>query len=389
MATQTLNVFPAYLGGYDPATALTDWNDGQSPTLIITQDLGASAAYLVIGDEPEAADEVFEKHIVWPDHPVIWIDGGGHATFYRSVKDFVEIRDARFAEVFPDLNGVPQSPGVTFCPMPSPKPTSGFIEIGEYDGSAYAFENSVELLAGSDGRVYAVVAEHINDLPDLDDEGHPLRRGDLVKDEPKSGIRCPKCGSEAIFVVQVSCMQHTKPHTGRWPLAVDGFVWDESGSHRDGSTEDEIAECGDCRYCCSAGALHEFGFGEQTDEDEEAGDDVCDNCYTSGVTCDQTCPECGRTLCTDCAAANDGLCGECAAKADDESDSDKEYADMTDDELAEVKGQFSVDTGPDGEFTVLLDAINYCEGVANGHHTVSRVFDNEARQQVWEVDGRQ
>jgi hypothetical protein len=347
MSIQTLNVFPAYLGGYDPTVALTDWNDRQSPTLIITQDLGASAAYLVLGDEPEAADEVFEKHIAWPDQPAIWIDGGGHATFYRNIRDFIEVRNAPFTEVFPNQDGLPHSPGVTFNSMPTPKPNGGFIEIGEYDGSTYAFENSVELLAGSDGRVYAVVAEHISDLPDLDEEGHPLRRDDVVKDEPKSSIRCPKCGSEAIFVVQVSCMQHTKPHTGRWPLAIDGFAWDESGSHRDGSTEDEIAECDDCRYCCPAGALHEFGFGEHSEditcdsmlcsratcsgcpldteggddepenyEDEEAGDDVCDSCYTSGVTCDQTCPECGRTLCGDCAAANESLCGECAAKAE-------------------------------------------------------------------------
>lgn len=64
----------------------------------------------------------------------------------------------RRSEVFPNQNSLPQSPGVTFSPMPTPKPASGFIEIGEHDGSTYAFENSVELLAGSDGRVYAVPA---------------------------------------------------------------------------------------------------------------------------------------------------------------------------------------------------------------------------------------
>lgn len=110
MPTHTLNVFPTYLGGYDPTVALTDWNDMQSPTLIITQDAGASAAYFVIGDEPEAADEVFEKHIAWPDtctapqggcvrckcQPAIWIDGDSHATFYRSIRDFIEVRNAPF-----------------------------------------------------------------------------------------------------------------------------------------------------------------------------------------------------------------------------------------------------------------------------------------------------
>ncbi len=93
------------------------------------------------------------------------------------------------------------------------------------------------------------------------------RRGDDEDDtnhvKHNGTIHCPKCGSEDIFVVQVSCMQHAKPHTGRWSLTSEGFVWDESGSHHDGSTEDEIAECGDCGYCCPAGALHEFGFGKQ------------------------------------------------------------------------------------------------------------------------------
>lgn len=69
--------------------------------------------------------------------------------------------------------------------------------------------------------------------------------------------------------------------------------------------------------------------------EDEGGDadDVCDNCYASGVAVSQTCPECGRTLCADCAAENDGLCGDCAAKADDESDGHKEYADMTEEAI--------------------------------------------------------
>jgi DNA-directed RNA polymerase subunit RPC12/RpoP len=164
-------------------------------------------------------------------------------------------------------------------------------------------------------------------------------------DENDSAIRCPKCGGETIFVVQVACMEHAQYHTGHWPLNTDGFAWDESGTHRDGSTENEIAECGDCGYCCPAGALHEFGFGQQReditcdsvlcsrstcngcpldaddgdarpedDEDNEAGDDVCDNCHTAGVPISQTCPECGRTLCANCAAEDDGLCGACAAE---------------------------------------------------------------------------
>ncbi len=56
------------------------------------------------------------------------------------------------------------------------------------------------------------------------------------------------------------------------------------------------------------------------DDDELEGDDLCDNCQNSGVLVEQTCPLCGKTLCTECAALNDGYCAECASE-DDEDDS--------------------------------------------------------------------
>ena len=364
MTAQTLSVFPAYLGGYDPAQVIADWNEAQSPTLVITQDLDASAAYLVVGGEPEAADEVFEQHSAWPSKPVIWIDAGGSLSLYRCAKDFGEVRTATFEEVFPaaqiaredllntlvaveralddassvvdpgeekerahesELHGlrslieqlghgavIPASgsaslAGITFGPMPEGKPTGGFLEIGECaEGEdTYPWEAQVEFLLGSNGVVYAEVEQSAARLPTLDDEGHAVSeepafddrcprceivdRGeaDFIKnhgmcsachakwqngnllDQVVSVVRCPKCGGETIFVVQVACMEHAQYHTGHWPLNTDGFAWDESGTHRDGSTEDEIAECGDCGYCCPAGALHEFGFGEQDVEEAE------------------------------------------------------------------------------------------------------------------------
>lgn len=74
---------------------------------------------------------------------------------------------------------------------------------------------------------------------------------------------------------------------------------------------------------------------EDTDEfdearDEEAGgDDCCDNCYTSGVDCSQTCPDCGAVLCADCAAENDGRCAKCVGAAEEEEpeDDDEEEVD--------------------------------------------------------------
>lgn len=90
-------------------------------------------------------------------------------------------------------------------------------------------------------------------------ERHSDDEDDADEDEDNGAIHCPTCGSENIFVVQVSCMQHAKPHIGRWPLTLDGFAWDESGSHRDGSTTDEFAECD---HCGERGSLDHFGFGE-------------------------------------------------------------------------------------------------------------------------------
>jgi len=73
----------------------------------------------------------------------------------------------------------------------------------------------------------------------------------------------------------------------------------------------------------------EIELAESDDEaadDEEAGDDLCDNCFAAGVACDQTCA-CGKTLCADCAAENDGRCGGCAAKADEEESDDDDADD--------------------------------------------------------------
>ena len=42
--------------------------------------------------------------------------------------------------------------------------SSGFIEVGEWDGKAYEFEGGVELLQGPDGKVWAHVCE-LSDLP--------------------------------------------------------------------------------------------------------------------------------------------------------------------------------------------------------------------------------
>jgi len=66
----------------------------------------------------------------------------------------------------------------------------------------------------------------------------------------------------------------------------------------------------------------ELAESDDEDDDEAEDDDLCDNCFAAGVACDQTCPECGKTLCADCAVENDGLCGGCAAKAEEDKSDD-------------------------------------------------------------------
>ncbi len=61
----------------------------------------------------------------------------------------------------------------------------------------------------------------------------------------------------------------------------------------------------------------DFADADPDDDDEWVGDDLCDNCQSSGRMVEQICPLCGKTLCTECAALNDGYCAECAGKDED------------------------------------------------------------------------
>ena len=70
--------------------------------------------------------------------------------------------------------------GVTFEPMPDGKPGGGFLEIGDCapGEDTYPWEGNVELRLGSDGRVYALVAENADALPKLDEEGRAVSNED-------------------------------------------------------------------------------------------------------------------------------------------------------------------------------------------------------------------
>jgi hypothetical protein len=84
------------------------------------------------------------------------------------------------------IRAFPWQEVVTFGPTPARKPDWGFIEIGEFNGTAYTFEDNVQLFLGSNGKVYAEVAE-VGQLPDLDDEGHPLSAPVVCPCPPQGG----------------------------------------------------------------------------------------------------------------------------------------------------------------------------------------------------------
>jgi len=70
--------------------------------------------------------------------------------------------------------------GVTFTSMPDGKPSGGFLEIGDCapGEDTYPWEGNVELLLGSDQRVYALVTETVDALPLLNDEGRAVSKED-------------------------------------------------------------------------------------------------------------------------------------------------------------------------------------------------------------------
>lgn len=153
---------------------------------------------------------------------------------------------------------------VTFGPMPEGKPLGGFLEIGDCASGedTYPWEADVNFALGSNGVVYAEVERSVEALPTLDDQGHTIEPDESAEedraDATESVVHCPQCQSHHVLVVQVSCMEHQRPHTGRWPLDNTGFDWSEGvRPHRDRSTTDEVAECDDCG---ERGDLKQFNF---------------------------------------------------------------------------------------------------------------------------------
>ena len=131
--------------------------------------------------------------------------------------------------------------------------------VGQIEDQLPKVRRVIVTVEGGNARVTSCPDDIRVEIVDLDNQ-EAEKDQDLVEDE---GIACCICGCADVDVVQVNCMEHEEPHTGHWPLEVDGFAWDD-GNHRNGSTEDEIAECTRCGH---RGPLSDFGFGGHHDCD--------------------------------------------------------------------------------------------------------------------------
>ena len=82
-------------------------------------------------------------------------------------------------------------------------------------------------------------------------------------------IRCPTCGFDAVYVVEATPIETGVALTfpvGAVLLEADGFCL-PLPTGADGSTTDEVAECGACGRC---GPLADFGFGDCGESAQEA-----------------------------------------------------------------------------------------------------------------------
>ncbi len=84
-----------------------------------------------------------------------------------------------------------------------------------------------------------------------------------------------------------------------------------------GETAQEMRDTLLSLQCLSEDSTSEEEDFADEDDDDLLYEDVCDNCQSSGVLVEQTCPLCGKTLCAECAALNDGYCAECAGEDGD------------------------------------------------------------------------
>ena len=72
-----------------------------------------------------------------------------------------------------------------FRPLPQGKISGGYLEAGEYDGSAYQFEGQVVFYLGPDNQVWALVGS-VEDLPDLVID--PAEKANRILDEAEDAF---------------------------------------------------------------------------------------------------------------------------------------------------------------------------------------------------------
>jgi len=80
-----------------------------------------------------------------------------------------------------------------FRPLPEGKISGGYIEAGEYDGSAYQFEGQVVFYLGPDNQVWALVGR-LEELPDL--IANPAEKANRILDEAEDAFEARSLARE-------------------------------------------------------------------------------------------------------------------------------------------------------------------------------------------------
>lgn len=143
-----------------------------------------------------------------------------------------------------------------FQPLPEERLNGGFIEAGEWDGSAFPFEENVLFGLGPDGAVWARVCDHPDELPP-------------AENAPASVALAWRMLSEAEEAFNAKSMARERAACGNWPqprTIPDFLMWlEDEASIQEQQIADHPEESGErAPYARAlrglAGELRQLGF---------------------------------------------------------------------------------------------------------------------------------
>lgn len=250
-------------------------------------------AYVAAGKLSDVEDEL-DRHMDWPDRPVLWFDLDGVLRSFTCVSGF-------WAGIEAEPQFVPMLLGAGSVMPASQLPQPVYTAVYWPDWSGEDGDNH--------GQPFGI---QMDDLCGNNLDMHWYRL-EADRDAALDALRAPLGGHEHEVVIDIDSDGILNC---RVPPGVRVRVFDRS--HKEPAT-----------FLYTADGAVERQPLIKGDDDEESGGDVCDSCRSSDVLVSQTCPACGKTLCAECAADYDGLCGDCAAEeaeADDGEDDEEAEA---------------------------------------------------------------